>query len=148
MDMKSFSCALAMFVALVSCEKSAPITEPASTALPGTTWQLERIDTIGGGSAPLLSADTILLAFDDVRHFSGAAHGLCGNTYFGVYALAGGDSLSMDSISTTKVGCLPGSRYVEYWLRLWKADHYLRPDGQLSIYCDQKSRRLVFRQIQ
>jgi heat shock protein HslJ len=149
MDMKSFTCSLAMCVALVSCEKSAPITEPLSSrALPGTSWRLERIDTVGGGSMPLLAADTILLAFDDGRHFSGAGHGLCANTYFGVYSLPSGDSLHMDTISTTKMGCRPGSLYGDYWRLLWKADHYQGPDGQLSIYCDQKSRRLVFRQVQ
>jgi hypothetical protein len=148
MNMKACAGLLPLLLIHLSCTDTGHPTEPLVTTLPGTIWQLERIDTIGGGSGPLLPADTILLTFDDERHFSGASHGLCGNTYFGVYALPDGDSLYMDSVSTTKMGCRTGSLYVEYWQLLWKAEHYHWVDRQLIVSCDQKSRRLVFSLIQ
>lgn len=147
MDTKALAWSFALLIVASSCHKSIEPSEPASTALSGTIWQLERIDSVGGGAVTVEQADTIRLTFDDDRHLSGASHGLCGNTYFGVYALPGGDSLHVDSVSTTKMGCRPKSLYVEYWLLLWKADHYQRLDRQLNISCDQKSRRLVMRQI-
>jgi hypothetical protein len=145
MNMKASTCLIPLLWMHLSCMDSGHPNEPVSMALPGTTWQLERIDTIGGNLGPLLPADTIMLTFDDDRHFSGVSHGLCGNTYFGVYTLPGGDSLSMDHVSTTKAGCRTGSLYWEYWQLLWKAEHYQRWEGQLIVSCDQKSRRLVFR---
>jgi hypothetical protein len=146
MNMTLFACSLVLLTALASCHKDGQPNEPASTALPGTVWQLERIDTVNAGTVSLVQADTIYLTFDDNRRLSGASQGLCGNTYFGVVAFPVGDSVRVDSLSSTKIGC-PKSLYWDYYELLRKAEHLQRVDAQLSIDCDQKSRRLVFRQI-
>ncbi len=130
----------------MSCQKSTQPTEAGSTVLPGSLWQLARIDTLNGPTFSLDAADTIYLSFDDSRRLTGSSYGRCTNTYFGVYTFPGADSMWVDSLATTKIYC-PQSVYNDYYMLLHKAEHYQRSAEQLTLSCDRGSIQLILRQI-
>lgn len=146
MKINTFLCFIGVVISLSSCENYSQLIEPLTNAFPGSSWQLIRIDTVGAGTVFLSQADTILLTFYDSRHISGSSLGLCGNTYFGVYSVTSADSIRVDSLATTKIYC-PNSQYHYYYDLLREAEYYQRVGAQLKVYCDHRSRRLVFRRV-
>ncbi len=136
-----------VFMTLVpSCKTQPQVTEPLSASLSGSRWQLMRIDTVGG-SISLNHADTVFLWFNDDHRISGESHGLCGNTYFGIYSISTADSIHMDSLVSTKIACT-NSRYWHYYTALMNVEGYHRTGMQLILRVDQRSQTLVFRPVQ
>jgi len=136
----------ALMVLTLSCQKESPPSQPQSNILAGTTWQLAHIDAIGGNSISIDQSDTILIQFDDELHLSGNSRGACKNTYFGTFVSSILDSIHIDSVSSTKVGC-PKSHYWAYIPLLSKAESYNRTDSELTINCVHGSPRLVFHSV-
>jgi heat shock protein HslJ len=145
--MKSRALMLILLTVFIStCKEDQQPTQPSDTNVAGTTWQLTRIDTVDGNSSSPSQTDTILLRFDSDRYLSGASPGMCGNTYFGVYAVDSNNSIRVDSLASTKMNCL--GLYWDYFTLLSNAESLQRQDSQMKLYCSSNHVVLVFRLVQ
>ncbi|RPH38146.1 META domain-containing protein [bacterium] len=139
-------CCLVLMMLVPSCKMQPQLTEPLTGSLSSSRWQLVRIDT-AGGSILLNQADTVLLRFNDDQSISGESHGLCRNTYFGIYSISTANSIRVDSLVSTEMACT-NSRYWHYHSLLGKVRECQRTSLQLRLYGDQRSQVLVFRPVQ
>ncbi len=135
--------ALALFEA---CREDSQTNQPVSVELSGTTWQLAQIDT-GNGLVTVGQADTIQLRFNDERRISGSSAGSCGNHLSGVYSIYAVDSIQIDSLMSTEMGC-PHSQYWNCYNYLMRAEKFQQSGTQLEIQCDGGMRKLSFTLIQ
>jgi len=128
---------------LSSCSTNDFGTSAGSNQLTGTNWQLKAFEIVGDSTTPVQSGDTIYLYFETSNEVGGEALGLCQNYYSGFYLFTAPNGLSVDSLGTTEQGCLPGSRYFEFFHALDSVSSFDISEGMLYLYYAERARRLV-----
>jgi heat shock protein HslJ len=119
------------------------VVSPDFTQVKNVRWRLIAFDSHDGRTITLSSTDTIYLFPEETRVARGAAHGKCGNSYFGLYSLDSTDALRFDSLATSEALC-PDSRYWEFFASLQEVTSFGVDRHRLCLYIDGSTRKLVF----
>lgn len=134
-------------VSFSSCSKDEIFTQPDFGQVKGVQWQLVALDTVFLVSNTLYPADNIFLVFEDSRDARGLTYGRCGNYFDAIYTLSGGNSIRIDSLSSTEAICID-CRYWDYIYRFNKINSFEVIGFSLYLYSDGKKQRLVFEKTQ
>ncbi|MGA9363378.1 MAG: META domain-containing protein [Bacteroidota bacterium] len=137
---------MSVMVGFLSCSDTGTAVQPDFTQIKNVQWRLIACDSLDGRTITLSSTDTIFLFLEETRAALGAAHGQCGNSYFGVYSLGSANAIHFDSLASSKALC-PGSRYWEFFGSLQNVTSFGVDGNRLYLYVDGSRRKLVFERI-